>query len=203
MSLAASVPSPTRNGEVPEQSLLSIAVELAIEVSRSQPDGSWTQDDLLRWLREYHSTLLTITRKSDIAASLADVDWSTTINNLRIVCAVCQKGYRQLQAAHLRTHGLSPDAYRELLGMPKRYPLVCEDVRKAASRRARGRLAQQAQTQEPEMPPDLDTSPQIVVLEGEDRIYPVGAQVHIGGDPDETQDPASAELELVAHALDI
>jgi predicted transcriptional regulator len=59
----------------------------------------------------------------------------------RVQCHVCGRWFRALASAHVwRAHGLSADAYRELVGLRPRHPLWAPDLSAAHSQRFRERL---------------------------------------------------------------
>jgi predicted transcriptional regulator len=59
----------------------------------------------------------------------------------RLQCHVCGRWYRALASTHVsRAHGLSADAYRELVGLHPRHPLWAPDLSAAQAQRLRERL---------------------------------------------------------------
>lgn len=54
------------------------------------------------------------------------VDPSKSVKNDHIVSLIDGKRYKMLKR-HLSTHGLTPDEYREMFGLPASYPMVAPD----------------------------------------------------------------------------
>lgn len=53
-----------------------------------------------------------------------EINPMSTIKKDTIICLECGGKFKTLSAAHLATHGLTHDEYREKWGFPKRFPLV-------------------------------------------------------------------------------
>ena len=49
-----------------------------------------------------------------------------SIEEDRVVCLECGQKFRQLSHTHLRSHGLTPQTYREKFGFPAKQPLTCK-----------------------------------------------------------------------------
>lgn len=65
------------------------------------------------------------------------IDPMSTIKKDTIICLECGGKFKTLSAAHLATHGLTHDEYREKWGFPKRFPLVSRSHLKKLSEYAK------------------------------------------------------------------
>ena len=57
-------------------------------------------------------------------------DPKTAIKDRSIICCVCGKSMRVITKAHLLTHGLTPESYRELCGYKKGTPLISKSLQR-------------------------------------------------------------------------
>lgn len=57
-------------------------------------------------------------------------DPKTAIKDRSIICCVCGKSMRVITKAHLLTHGLTPESYRELCGYKKGTPLITKSLQR-------------------------------------------------------------------------
>lgn len=63
------------------------------------------------------------------------------VDEQRVQCHLCGGWYRALGSSHLwRTHGVTADAYRDLVGLRPRHPLWAPDLIEAHSERLHARL---------------------------------------------------------------
>ncbi|HTE64608.1 MAG TPA: MucR family transcriptional regulator [Solirubrobacteraceae bacterium] len=64
------------------------------------------------------------------------------VDEQRVQCHLCGGWYRALGSSHLsRTHGVTADEYRELVGLRPRHPLWAPDLIDEQGERLRARLA--------------------------------------------------------------
>jgi len=95
-----------------------------------------TADDIISELNQVHATLVSLENTHTLPPPEAPPALSIkqAFKKSEVICMVCGRGGMQTLTRHLRIHGLKPNQYREMFGIPRSQALTAKDF--SAARRA-------------------------------------------------------------------
>jgi predicted transcriptional regulator len=125
-------------------------LEIAAELVQSQMAGnSVSTDEVVGSLRQVFSVLQRMQNSEVQESSVEFTDHSgptisgtaagqvmnpmNSIQDDKIICLECGAEMRQLTSRHLKSHGLTPRAYKQKHNLPPRQPLAAKSLSKSGS----------------------------------------------------------------------
>lgn len=104
----------------------------ALEIVKAQASvRTMTEDEITSMVQTLSAGIKAISEGGTVETKEEyAVEPSKSIREKSILCCVCGKSFKVLTKKHLASHGLTPDEYREKIGLKKKTPLVCKSLQR-------------------------------------------------------------------------
>lgn len=121
-------------------------VRQALEIVKAQAGfRSMTEDELasmIKSLSEAIRDLVPVAESSPAGMEKAPTD-------KYVICLECGKAFKIITQKHLRSHGLTPDEYKDKWGYPRDLPLICKNLQKERRKKMRNMKLWERRRKEP------------------------------------------------------
>lgn len=121
-------------------------VRQALEIVKAQAGfRSMTEDELSSMIKSLSEAIRDLVPAAE--SSPAGMEKAPT--DKYVICLECGKAFKIITQKHLRSHGLTPDEYKDKWGYPRDLPLICKNLQKERRKKMRNMKLWERRRKEP------------------------------------------------------